>query len=161
MNKITIGSLEIDPRRPGRRCITDDLGSTDVAINHYRLEPGDTFGGGYHTHHDQEEIFYVQSGVATFETDDGDITVGADEIIRFAPSEFQWGYNDGDETVVALGIGAPPHSRDVEVVQGCHECGAVFNYRRPSLLNDPDAPREVEVECPECGGGTRRIGRPD
>lgn len=160
MNKVTIADLELDPRRPGRRLITGPLGSTAVAINHYRLEPGDSFGGGYHAHHDQEEIFYIQSGVATFQTEEGDITVEAGEIIRFDPGELQWGFNDGSEVIEALGIGAPPFSKDVEVVQRCLDCETVFRYRRESLLNDDGAPQEVEIPCPECGGESQRIGRP-
>jgi len=79
------------------RPLTDALGTTDVAINYYELEPGDSFAFAYHRHEVQEEVFYVQSGTATFETEDGAVTVDAGELIRFVPGEFQRGWNRGDE----------------------------------------------------------------
>jgi len=36
-------------------------------MNYVELAPGDAFPGGLHTHGDQEEVFYVLSGIATFE----------------------------------------------------------------------------------------------
>lgn len=53
-----------------RRSISDALGVTDVTLIYYELEPGDLFSGGLHRHHDQEEVFYVLSGIATFDTRD-------------------------------------------------------------------------------------------
>lgn len=161
MKRVAIEDGMEDPRRSGRHILTDALGATDVAINHYRLAPGETFGGGYHTHHDQEEIFYVQTGVATFQTADGDVSVGPGEFVRFAPGEFQWGFNDGEEPVVGLGIGAPPNSGDVEAYRRCDDCAHVFTIRRTSLLGKPGAGAEVDAACPDCGGQSRRIGRPD
>jgi uncharacterized cupin superfamily protein len=50
-----------------RRVLTEPLGLTDVAVNQYELAPGDRFSGGLHAHVDQEEVFYVTSGTATFD----------------------------------------------------------------------------------------------
>lgn len=162
MERVAVDAIGPDDRRSGRRRLTDALDTTDVAINHYELAPGDAIGGGYHTHHDQEELFYVMEGTATFETEDGDVEIGPDEAIRFAPGEFQWGYNadDADGPLVALGIGAPRDGGEVEAVRECLDCGATFRHRRPTLIGE-DRPDEVAVACPDCGGETHRIGRPD
>ncbi len=59
-------------------------------------------------------MFLVQSGTATFETEDGDVRVGAGEASRFAPGEWQRGHNEGDERVVALALGAPQEMDDTD-----------------------------------------------
>lgn len=161
MKRVAVDSIPIDDRRPGRRILTDAVGASHLGINHYRLAPGEAFGGGYHAHHDQEELFYVIEGEATFRTEAGTEVVGADELVRFAPGEFQHGFNGGDEPLTALGFGAPQGSKDVEVVRACEECGHVFNLRRSTLLGQEGAPDEVEAPCPECEGPSRRIDRPD
>ena len=51
-----------------KRSLTRALGAEDVAINYYELDPGESFAFGYHRHADQEEVFYVLEGEATFET---------------------------------------------------------------------------------------------
>jgi uncharacterized cupin superfamily protein len=53
------------------RHLTDALGLTDVAINYYELESGDSFAFAYHKHGIQEEVFYIQSGSIVFETERG------------------------------------------------------------------------------------------
>lgn len=53
------------------RHLTGPLGVTDLAINYYELKPGDSFAFASHDHETQEEVFYIQSGTATFETEDG------------------------------------------------------------------------------------------
>ena len=162
MERVAVDDVEPDGRRAGRRRLTDALATTDLALNRYDLDPGDPIGGGYHTHHDQEEVFYVVEGTATFETEDGDVEVEAGEAIRFAPGEFQWGYNAADAAgpLVALGIGAPREGGEVEAVRECVDCGKAFRHRRPTLVG-ADRPDELSVACPDCGGETRRIGRPD
>ena len=89
-----------------RRGLSDPLGTTDVALNRSRLDPGERFTDGMHAHMDQEEIFVVVKGEATFETMDGEVDVGAGEAIRFAPGEFQSGKNDSDGEIVAFALGA-------------------------------------------------------
>ncbi|MDS0299034.1 cupin domain-containing protein [Halogeometricum sp. S1BR25-6] len=50
-----------------RRSLSDPLGTTDVALNRYRVAPGDRLAG-LHAHPGQEEVFVVLAGEATFET---------------------------------------------------------------------------------------------
>jgi mannose-6-phosphate isomerase-like protein (cupin superfamily)/rubredoxin len=142
MEKVSIHDVEPstwDPenRTHTRRGLTEPLNTADVSIVHYVLEPGERFSGSIHTHIDQEEIFIVVEGEATFELRDGEVAVGENEAIRFGPGEFQSGKNDSDETVVAIGLGAPRDSEDVHISS------------IPTLDED--------VECPDCGRGDMRI----
>ena len=148
MEHVTVDDL---PREPydeslhtDRRDLSAALGTTDVAIARYALDPGERFSGSLHDHTHQEEVFVVLEGEASFEveTEDGtdQITVGADEAVRFAPGEFQTGRNDGDEPLVALAIGAPKDGGDVLV-------------SRIPVLDDRD------VACPDCGLEYMRISR--
>ena len=147
---------EVDPTAMGdgdldRRGLSDPLGTEDVAINRYALAPGEAFSGGLHAHLDQEEVFYVVEGTATFETrpeataDSETVEVGPDEAIRFAPGEFQQGRNEGDDRVLALALGAPQESTDVRIPQPCPECGDsdVLAFARGE-----DGP---VLRCPDCG----------
>jgi uncharacterized cupin superfamily protein len=132
-----------------RRALDEALGTTDVAVKYYELEPGQTFSGGYHTHHDQEEIFYVIEGEATWDTEDGDaaVTVSAGEALRFGPGEFQHGYNDSDGTVRALALGAPPGMDETVSVFACPACGEEAKHDV-----DLDAENGVSVTtCRACG----------
>ncbi|THE66457.1 cupin domain-containing protein [Salinadaptatus halalkaliphilus] len=129
MDKTAIDDIEVE-RNPMevhsiRRPISDALGFSDFAMNYFELEPDESFSGGYHTHHDQEEVFYVQSGTAAFDTEEGTVPVEAGEVIRFAPGEFQQGYNDGDEPVVGFAFGAPGAKHDWDQIESmiyCQEC---------------------------------------
>ncbi|WP_435362091.1 cupin domain-containing protein [Haloarchaeobius sp. DFWS5] len=112
-----LGDSDLD-----RRGLSDPLGTNDLAINYYALDPGESFSGGMHTHMDQEEVFYVMEGTATFETPEGTVEVGPHEAVRFARGDFQTGKNDTDEKVVALALGAPKGSRDIRVPMGCQKC---------------------------------------
>lgn len=136
-----------------RRVLSKALGTTDVAINHYRLAPGERFSGGLHAHLDQEETFYVVAGTATFDVrgeplgETRTVEVGPGEAVRFAPGEYQTGYNAGEEPVEALGFGAPKGSKEVRVPGPCGDCGAValkldFGTGQNSMI------------CLACGGET-------
>lgn len=162
MERARVDELEVIDADQGLRIATDALGATEVAINRYDLAPGGRIGG-YHAHHDQEEVFYVLAGQLTFETEDGDVQVGPDEAVHFARGEFHFGYNAGDEPVRAIALGAPPDSREIESVRECIGCGEVFHHHRASFATrgiGPDDPAR-RVACPECGAETRRIGRRD
>lgn len=138
-----------------RRPISDAIGFSDFAMNYFELEPGESFSGGLHTHHDQEEVFYVQEGTATFDVRESidaettEVTVDAGEVIRFAPGEFQKGYNDGDERVVGFAFGAPDAKHDwdrIESVLFCRECEREVGHGLE--FTDDGAFRMI---CTECG----------
>ena len=146
MEKVSIDDVEASAFGSDidRRGLSDPLGTTDMALNRYRLDPGERFSGGLHAHMDQEEVFVIIEGEATFETMDGEVTVDEGEVIRFAPGEFQSGKNDSDGEVVAFAMGAPRDSEDVRVPQDCPECG---NDNMRAIPADDG----FDLQCPECG----------
>lgn len=139
-----------------RRGLTDPLGTTDLAVNHYRLEPGER-AAGLHAHADQEEAFLVVDGAATFETLAGEVAVAENEAIRFAPGEFHSGVIATDSPVAAIALGAPRDTEDVRVPLPCPECGR--DDRRVGLAEDGETPvlvcadcdAEAEATCSACG----------
>jgi uncharacterized cupin superfamily protein len=136
-----------------KRPLGHALGTEHLALNYYVLEPGETFGFGYHKHDDQEEVFYVLEGTATFETAEGDVAVEAGEAIRFAPGEFQLGRNDGEAPVRALALGAPPDSEDLEMHRECADCGG----RRPNRIEPREDGTALVTICVECEAETGRF----
>ena len=154
MEHVDVDEIESEAAGSGdvaMRGLTDPLGTSDLAMNHYTLAPGEAFSGGLHTHMDQEEVFYVLSGTATFETkpeataESETVEVGEGQAVRFAPGEFQQGRNESDGTVTALALGAPKGSTDVRVPLSCRNCGEsdAFSY----VTTDDGA----VLRCPECG----------
>ena len=162
MRKVAIDDVDIELSPLGvhsvRRPVSDALGTDHFAMNYFELEPGESFSGGLHTHHDQEEVFYVQSGEATFEVADEpstdateSVTVGAGEVIRFPPGQFQEGSNDADndDPVVGFAFGAPSSKHDwdsIESVMPCSECGEETGHGL-SLTEE----QTFEFTCTECG----------
>ncbi|AGB32027.1 Cupin 2 conserved barrel domain protein [Natrinema pellirubrum DSM 15624] len=153
MEKTAIDDVEIEVNpmdvHSVRRPISDALGFTDFAMNYFELEPGESFSGGMHTHHDQEEVFYVQEGTATFDTEDGEVIVDEGEVIRFEPGDFQTGYNDTDEQVVGFAFGAPKSKHDWDQLESlvyCQECEEEIGHGL-ELTDDGN----FRLTCTECG----------
>lgn len=142
-----------DSKSAAPQSLSDALETTHVAINRYRLPPGEGLPSGLHTHLDQEEVFVVLDGMVTFETLSGPVGVDAGEAVRFAPGEYQTGQNDSDSPAVVLAIGAPKGSREVRVPLDCPSCGyrGLFPERRGD---------ETVLACPDCGGDHRTRGCP-
>jgi uncharacterized cupin superfamily protein len=136
-----------------KRPLTDALNTADVAFNYYELAPGDSFAYGYHMHENQEEIFVVQEGQVTFETEDGEIAVSAGEVIRFAPGEYQQGINRDDERVVAVAIGAPQETGESEILRRCDACGE----RTPNTVERAEDGQAKITRCLDCGNETGRF----
>lgn len=164
MEKVAISS--VDPHVVGedsaRRGLSEPLGTADIALNHYRLAPGEGFPGGLHAHMDQEEVFVVLKGEATFETLDGEIAVGEGEAIRFSPGEFQSGKNNSDSELTAVAMGAPRGTDDIRIPVACPDCegdALRFQMRDDELsFVCPDCDAEhVPQNCPECGHSDLRV----
>jgi len=134
------------------RPLTDALGLEEFAMNYYELAPGDSFAYAYHRHEIQEEVFVVLEGTATFETEDGDVAVGAGEAVRFGPGEFQRGWNRGDGRVVALALGAPLEYGGGETLRDCPDCGEMTDQ---SIERAEDGDARVTY-CEACGARTGR-----
>ncbi|MFC3957216.1 cupin domain-containing protein [Halovivax cerinus] len=142
--------------------LSDPLGTTDLAVTHYRVPPGGRLPSGVHTHSDQEEVFVVHSGEATFETLAGDVSVSSDEAIRFAPGDYQAGRNDGDEPLDVLAIGAPRESADIRIPIVCSACehgNLRLDTAGDSLsFTCPGCGVEREpAPCPSCSGADLRV----
>ncbi|ADB62262.1 Cupin 2 conserved barrel domain protein [Haloterrigena turkmenica DSM 5511] len=165
MRRIAIDDVDSDPDdealHADRRALADPLGTDHLAITRYVLEPGERFSGSVHAHTDQEEVFVVLEGEATFELgaavgDEAtervdEVTVAEGEVVRFAPGEFQSGRNAGDDRVVALALGAPRDSKDVRIARipglddgniACPDCDC--DHMRLSRTD------ETDFECPDC-----------
>jgi uncharacterized cupin superfamily protein len=158
MEKVRIDDVDstVQPAAVQRR-LTKALGLSDLAINYYELEPGDSFGFAYHCHGDQEEVFYVREGTATFETEAGEVDVGPREVIRFAPGEFQRGWNHGDECVVALALGAPRSYEELTMLRECANCGERTETRLDR--REEGGERIAVAFCDRCGEETGRWTR--
>lgn len=155
MEKVAIEDVDIVNSPLGvhsvRKPVSRELGTEDFAMNYFELEPGESFSGGLHAHHDQEEVFYVQEGTATFTVgrERETITVEAGDVIRFERGEFQEGRNDSDERVVGFALGAPKSRHDfseMESIVPCRECGEETAHEL-ELTDEAN----FRLTCTECG----------
>ena len=138
----------------GARQLSEPLDATRLAINHYELALGESFSLSSHRHSNQEEVFYIQSGTATFTLESGDVTVGAGEVLRVPPGTFQFGTNDGDERVTAIALGAPrEYEGKNEYLIDCSEC----DERTVQIFEQMDETSEILCRCTDCGAETHRI----
>lgn len=164
MKKVNLDELDswmgpADVKRPVGRA----LGMENAAINYFELAPGESFAFGYHSHSDQEEVFYVLEGETTFETadgstdgdeeSDGEVTVAAGELVRFGPGEWQQGWNRGDERVKALAIGAPRESGETVILRDCEPCGE----RTEQRIESTEEGEELVTLCLDCEAVTGRF----
>lgn len=155
MHKVNVDELEnrVQPAAV-MRSLTGPLGLSDLAINYYELEPGDSFAFAYHNHEIQEEVFFVIEGTATFDTEDGPVTVGPNEAVRFDRGEFQRGWNRGETTVVALALGAPLQYGKMLKLRYCEACDEETDT---DLVAETEGDEPVRVAyCKRCGAETGR-----
>ncbi|MCU4753980.1 cupin domain-containing protein [Halobacteria archaeon AArc-curdl1] len=147
-----------------RHALTALLEATDVAINRYRVAPGDGLPSGLHAHMDQEEVFYILEGTATFDTMDRVVTLEEGEAIRFGRGEFQSGKNGGDRDLVVLAIGAPRDTDDVRIPVDCPACGhgnlqlRIGGQEVDFRCVECDS-EFIPDDCPQCGHDELRVTR--
>lgn len=167
MEKVAIEDVEAVPHFMGanqhRKPLSRAIEAMDFAVSYLELQPGESFSGGLHTHTDQQELFVVLEGTATWETkggpegEDRRLEVGPHEAIHFESSDaFQQGRNESDGVVRGLAIGVPGSRHrweGVEALVDCPDCGreTVFGV----VPDDPDG-RMPDAEatrfvCSECG----------
>lgn len=153
METVTIDAVEPDPEGESeidRRPLAEPLGTTDLAVNYYALDPDESLVGGLHAHMDQEEVFVVLEGTVSFETtsdpavDPETVAVGPREAVRFGRGEYQMGYNAGDEGAVVLALGAPEESTQGRVPRTCSDCGD-SEYQDTVVVDE-----QLRVQCPSC-----------
>lgn len=164
MKKASISHVEsnVVGEDSASRSLSEPLGATNIALNHYRLAPGEGFPGGLHAHMDQEEIFVVLEGEATFETLDGEVTVGEREAIRFAPGEFQSGKNNSNSELTVVALGAPRGTDNIQIPVMCPNCehDTLRLQRRDDELTFvcPNCDAEhIPQNCPECSHSDLRV----
>lgn len=158
MKKVRIDTVEnsIQPATIMRR-LAEPLETTDVAVNYYVLESGDSFAFAFHRHEYQEEIFLILEGVATFDTDEGTIEVAGGEALRFPPGEFHRGWNRGGDPVTAIAIGAPLKYGKEPKLRECQNCGTQTEHSLERLSDDSAPDNETIVAiCTECDQETGR-----
>lgn len=172
MQRVTIDAADRNPHLDAdRRDLTGPLGTDGLALNYYRLEPGE-WASGLHCHEDQEEVYVVLDGEVTVETlaggsDDNptEAVIGADEAVRFAPGEYHACRNEADRSATLFALGAPRDSEVVRIPLDCPDCGRTG--LRPATGDDgpvlgcPDCLGEVEATCPDCGSAAMRATVPD
>ena len=127
MEKATVADvpeLSYNPAGSTRRQLGFALETTDVSVNHFVV-------------------------VKEYES----VTVGAGEAIRFAPGEFQEGYNEGVDGVEALAIGAPKGTSDIDFYVACPDCGTetVQGFE----VEERDGTVHSIRTCTECGSERR------
>ncbi|WP_128478794.1 cupin domain-containing protein [Halorussus pelagicus] len=154
MEKVAIDAVD-NERNPMkvhsvRKPVSRVLGTEHFAMNYFELEAGESFSGGLHRHNDQEEVFYVESGTATFEVglDREEVVVEAGELIRFPPGEFQKGYNDGEATVEGWALGAPGAMHDWDELQSRAYCPECEDEKTHDMAFVEES---FELTCTECG----------
>ena len=161
MERVRVADLPtLDDRCAGIRTLTEALGATDVALNHFELEPSESPALGLHAHPDQEEVFHVLEGAVTFECTGTDpegeaesVRVAAGETVRFAPGEYQRAWNHEDETAAMLALGAPQSTESADVRGDCPAC----ERRTRTAVEATDD--ELVCRCADCGAVTRRVER--
>jgi len=145
MEHTSVDDLENTARTADvQKPLSNTLSLGDMAMNYFELGPGDSLSGGLHTHMNQEEVFYVLEGTATFETKEETVDVAADEIIRFAPGEYQEGRNESDGRVRVLAMGAPKDAGETRTLFPCQECDS--DYQVVEMGEDG-----FTLVCPDCG----------
>jgi uncharacterized cupin superfamily protein len=138
-----------DVKRPiGTALCTEHMG-----LRYYELAPGESTAFGYHAHENQEEVFYVLDGSLAFETEDGEVAVGAGEVIRFAPGEFQRSHNPGEDRTRVLGIGAPADAGELTLLRECPDCGERTDQAVEAVADGA----ALATVCVDCGGETGRF----
>jgi mannose-6-phosphate isomerase-like protein (cupin superfamily) len=141
-----------------RKPISEVLGTTDFAMVFNELAPGEAFSGALHTHYDQEEVFYIIEGTAMFERgkNRNRIEVSENELIRFAPGEFQRGFNATDERVVGLVFSAPGAEHDwaeEELLIECRPCDeeTIHGIEPVESGTWKAGTIDLRMKCSECG----------
>lgn len=169
MQKVASDDVPVVPHLMGvnseRRPVSRAVDEMDFAMVLFELQPGEAFSGAPHKHLNQEELFYVLEGTATWETKTGPgaepeyIEVGAGELIHFAEDDvYQNGRNESEEVVKAITVGAPGARHEWEQALGladCPECGVetVHTFRPVEDAADVrmPSPEEMVISCRECG----------
>lgn len=167
MQTVSIDELDDVPHFMGANTVRKPLSRVvegmGFSMNYFELDTGEGFSGGLHTHHDQEELFYIQEGTATFEvraepdSESDEIEVGPGEAVHFARDDvYQTGTNRGERRVVGFALGIPGARHEWQGVEAVIECPDCERDTAHDLRPDEDGRRmpdaeEMAIICRECG----------
>jgi len=165
MDRTSLDDVERVPHFMGvnshRKPLARALDGLGFAVTYFELDPGESFSGGLHTHTDQEELFVVLEGDATWETraEPGGatetFTVGADEAVHFeADGVYQQGRNESDGVVRGFGVGVPGARHDWAGVRSLVDCGTCGRETVYAFRDHADAspdPADLTAACTACG----------
>lgn len=156
MKRVSVDDVEPLPGPAAvKRKLTDELGTTGLALGYYELDEGESSAFGYHAHEAQEEVFYVLRGTVTVRTESGTVTAAADEAVRIPPGALQRVVNERAERAVLLVIGAPREAGELTLLRFCETC----NGETPQEVRDVDPGRVRETVCASCGAVIGRFTR--
>ena len=88
---------------PGFRKVRQALGVTAFGVNAIVYPPGQV--GFLHYHDEQDELYFVHSGRATFEVDGEEFELGAGGVVYVESTTLRKIDNRGDEDLVMLVVG--------------------------------------------------------
>ena len=164
MERVSIDDVEAVPHWMGanshRKPLSRQIEGMGFATTYLELDPGEAFSGGLHVHTDQEELFIVLEGTATWETKEGPgaqptfTEVGPMEAIHFDEGDvYQTGRNETDEVVRGFAIGVPGSRHSWEGTRAlidCETCGeeTVFTIEAEGRMPDIE---DAIITCTECG----------
>jgi mannose-6-phosphate isomerase-like protein (cupin superfamily) len=167
METVDIDEIEAVPHFLGanshRKPLARAMEGMGFACTYFELDPGESFSGGLHTHTDQEELFVVLAGTATFETAAGPgaeretVTVGPRGAIHFeAGGDFQQGRNETDDPIRGFALGVPGSRHEwaeVKALLDCPDCGQerVFEFEPDDGDERMPDPADVATVCSVCG----------
>jgi uncharacterized cupin superfamily protein len=115
----TVAHLDALGEGPGFRKIRSALGVTAFGVNAVVIPPG--IESGAHYHDEQEELYFVHSGVLEIEFGDGTThRLDAGSLVRVAPSTVRRLRNGGDVDAIYLAVGGKDGyvGRDGHVADG-------------------------------------------
>jgi hypothetical protein len=172
MEKVAIDDIPTENSPLGvhslRKPVSSALGTEHFAMNYFELQPGESFSGGLHTHHDQEEVFYVLEGEVEFEmlASQRDADRSSEESGVEDPGERSRrersdprDFSDREETTVAAGelIRFEPGEYQTGWNRA-DEPAAGWALGAPGAQHDWDELESV-VDCRECGDETPHATR--
>jgi uncharacterized cupin superfamily protein len=93
--------------------LTAGLGLDQMRANIFRFRPGDKME--YHSHRQQEELFYVLEGSGELVIDGERHPVSAGTLVRLDPAPRRQIVNGSEGELIWLAVGAPPVDNEWEV----------------------------------------------
>jgi mannose-6-phosphate isomerase-like protein (cupin superfamily) len=154
LRKVDVDAIESLPGAAVvKRKLTDELGTTDLALVYYELVEGESSSFGYHAHGAQEEVFYVQQGAVTVRAESETVTVTSGEVVRVPPGELQRAVNERTERAVVLVVGAPQEAGELTLFRFCEAC----DDETLQEVRDVDPGSIRETVCSDCGHVTGRF----